>query len=37
MLGMGALGALEHGYHALIFDGPGQGQALYVQGLPFSP
>jgi hypothetical protein len=35
MLAMGALAALERGYHALIFDGPGQGQALYVQGLPF--
>lgn len=27
--------AVRRGYHALTFDGPGQGQALYVQGLTF--
>lgn len=27
--------AVKRGYHALTFDGPGQGQALYIQGLPF--
>lgn len=32
---IGASGALERGYHALTFDGPGQGEALYVQGMPF--
>lgn len=28
-------GALERGYHALIFHGPGQGMAIREQGLPF--
>ena len=27
--------AVRRGYHTLTFDGPGQGQALYVQGLTF--
>ena len=27
-------GALERGYNVLIFDGPGQGGALVMQGLP---
>lgn len=31
----GAIAAIERDYHALIFDGPGQGQALYEQHLPF--
>jgi dienelactone hydrolase len=30
-------GALERGYHALTFDGPGEGEALYRQGLSFRP
>jgi hypothetical protein len=32
---IGAVGAVERGYNAMTFDGPGQGEALYVQGLPF--
>jgi hypothetical protein len=28
-------GALERGYHALIFHGPGQGMTIREQGLPF--
>lgn len=35
MLALGVDEAVRRGYHALVFDGPGQGQALYVQGLPF--
>ena len=35
MLTAAPLDAVERGYHALIFDGPGQGQALYEQGLFF--
>jgi hypothetical protein len=34
---MGAAAALERGYNALIFDGPGQGAALHLQGLYFRP
>src|SRR3712207_3390866 len=34
---MGAAAALERGYNALTFDGPGQGAALFVQGLYFRP
>lgn len=30
-------GALKRGYHALTYDGPGQGSVLRVQGLPFRP
>ena len=33
----GAAAANERGYHALTFDGPGQGQALFEQGLHFRP
>lgn len=29
--------ALARGYHALTFDGPGEGEALYRQGLHFRP
>jgi alpha-beta hydrolase superfamily lysophospholipase len=29
--------ALAHGYHALIFDGPGQGQLLIERGIHFRP
>jgi hypothetical protein len=35
MLFMGALDAVERGYHAITFDGPGQGYALYEDGLHF--
>ncbi len=27
--------AISRGYHCLLFDGPGQGEALRLQGLPF--
>jgi len=37
MLRYGGIAAVERGWHALIFDGPGQGAALYDQGLPFRP
>ena len=37
MLRHGAIAAVERGWHALIFDGPGQGAALFEQGLPFRP
>lgn len=30
-------GALERGYHVLIFDGPGQGRSLREHGLRFIP
>ncbi len=33
----GAAAATARGYHALTFDGPGQGQALFEQGLHFRP
>jgi hypothetical protein len=32
-----AEGSLKRGYHCLLFDGPGQGKALRLQGLPFRP
>lgn len=35
MLYSGAVAALERGWRALIFDGPGQGAALYEAGLHF--
>lgn len=34
---MGGFGALARGYDVLIFDGPGQGYALWKQGLYFRP
>jgi len=34
---MGGAAALERGYNALTFDGPGQGAALFLQGLYFRP
>ena len=37
MWAQGAAEALRRGYNALIFDGPGQGAALYRQGLVFRP
>jgi len=30
-------GALRRGYHALVFDGPGQQSMLFEQGVPFRP
>ena len=33
----GAAAALERGYNALSYDGPGQGAALFLQGLYFRP
>jgi hypothetical protein len=33
----GGAAAVERGYLAITFDGPGQGQALFEQGLPFRP
>jgi hypothetical protein len=33
----GGAAATARGYHALTFDGPGQGQALFEQGLHFRP
>ncbi len=35
MLEMGAVDALARGYHAVTFDGPGQGRALYEQKMYF--
>ena len=32
-----AIAAVERGWHALTFDGPGQGAALYRSGLAFRP
>jgi hypothetical protein len=29
--------ALERGWHAMTFDGPGQQAALFLQGMPFRP
>ncbi len=37
MLGSGGLGALERGWNALIFEGPGQGSNLFLHDLPFRP
>ncbi len=37
MWGSGAAGAVERGWNALIFDGPGQGAALFRQQLTFRP
>jgi hypothetical protein len=31
----GAEGALERGYHVLLFDGPGQQSMLFERGIPF--
>jgi hypothetical protein len=30
-------GALRRGYHALVFDGPGQQSMLFEHGMPFRP
>ncbi len=32
-----AVNALKRGYNCLIFDGPGQGQVIYEQRIPFRP
>ncbi|GAC66236.1 alpha/beta hydrolase family protein [Gordonia soli] len=32
-----AVAALRRGYHVLLFDGPGQGELLYKQGIPMRP
>jgi len=32
-----AVAASRHGFHSLIFDGPGQGAMLYEQGVPIRP
>ena len=32
-----AVAATRRGYHALLFDGPGQGAVLYQQGVPMRP
>jgi alpha-beta hydrolase superfamily lysophospholipase len=32
-----AQAAVRRGYHCLLFDGPGQGKVLRLQGLPFRP
>ncbi|MCF8590392.1 alpha/beta hydrolase family protein [Gordonia liuliyuniae] len=37
MWGLGAAGALERGYNALVFDGPGQQSMLFEQGVGFRP
>lgn len=37
MWAQGGAAALRRGYNVLIFDGPGQGAALYRQGLYFRP
>ncbi len=34
---MGAAGGTARGYDCLTFDGPGQGYALWKQGMPFRP
>ena len=31
----GGWAALERGYHAMTFDGPGQQASLFLQGIPF--
>ena len=35
MIMMGAVDAVERGWNAITFDGPGQGHALYEQGMYF--
>jgi hypothetical protein len=37
MWSQGSAAALRRGYNTLIFDGPGQGAALFRQGLHFRP
>ncbi|MFI5859879.1 alpha/beta hydrolase family protein [Streptomyces sp. NPDC051546] len=33
----GVSAALDRGWNALVYDGPGQGELLFVQELPFTP
>ncbi len=33
----GGAAALERGYNALIFEGPGQGAVFFLRGIPFRP
>lgn len=33
----GGAAALERGYNALIFEGPGQGSMFFLRGIPFRP
>jgi len=33
----GGAAAIERGYNALIFEGPGQGSTLFERGIPFRP
>jgi dienelactone hydrolase len=37
MWAFGAAAALERGYNALIFEGPGQGSMLFERQIPFRP
>lgn len=37
VMNLGGHGALARGYDVLLFDGPGQGYALWKQGLHFRP
>jgi len=37
MYGGGAAAAVERGYNALVFEGPGQGSMLFLRDLPFRP
>lgn len=37
MWSSGVAGALERGYAALVFDGPGQNAMLWLHGVPFRP
>jgi alpha-beta hydrolase superfamily lysophospholipase len=32
-----ATAAARRGYHSIVFDGPGQGEMLYEQGMPMRP
>jgi pimeloyl-ACP methyl ester carboxylesterase len=33
----GGLAVQQHGYNCIIFDGPGQGEMIHDQGIPFRP
>jgi pimeloyl-ACP methyl ester carboxylesterase len=37
LIGWGAAAAVERGYNALIFEGPGQGSMLFLRRIPFRP
>lgn len=34
---LNAMGAQQRGFHCLVFDGPGQGAAIRLEGLTFTP